>query len=114
MHDRLHEMTMELRGTVMRGLVQRIDDTGPVQTVDVVTHDAMLRTEIEVWQPYGLATKPPAVGSVVLLLANGADPGDLIALPPIAPTPLAGRRAQSAIADRAGARAQWRRPGGEQ
>jgi phage gp45-like len=85
MQDRLHEMTMELRGTVMRGLVQRIDDTGPVQTVDVQTHDGMLRTGIEVWQFFGLATKPPAVGSVVLLLANGADPGDLIALPPIAP-----------------------------
>ena len=82
---RLDETIQELRGASMRGLVQAIHDTGEVQTVDVVTHDGMLRAGIEVFQFYGIATCAPAVGSVVQLAAIGADPGDLVALPPICP-----------------------------
>ncbi len=76
---------MELRGTAMRGLVQAVNDTGAMQTVDVITHDGMLRSAIEVYQPFGLSTAAVAVGSVVHLLAMGADPGDLVALPAVTP-----------------------------
>jgi phage gp45-like len=85
MPHRLAETIQELRGTAMRGLVLAVDDTGDVQTVDVQTHDGMLRAGIEVFQPYGVATCAPSVGSVVQLAAIGADPGDLIALPPVCP-----------------------------
>ncbi len=85
MSARLAETIQELRGASMRGLVKAVYDTGEVQTVDVVTHDNMVRSGIEVFQFYGFATCAPAVGSVVQLAAIGADPGDLIALPPICP-----------------------------
>lgn len=85
MSARLAETIQELRGASMRGLVQAVNDTGGVQTVDVITHDGMVRAGIEVFQAYGFATCAPAVGSVVQLAAIGADPGDLIALPPICP-----------------------------
>ncbi len=81
----LHEAIQDLRGASMRGLVQAVHDTGEVQTVDVITHDGMLRSAIEVFQFYGFATCAPAVGSVVQLVAIGGDPGDLVALPPICP-----------------------------
>ncbi len=85
MTERLSEVIMELRGAAMRGLVQRVDDNGPMQLVDVLTHDGMLRTGIEVYQFAGLATAPIAAGAVVQLAAIGADPGDLIALPAVHP-----------------------------
>jgi phage gp45-like len=85
MSQHMSETVMELRGTAMRGLVQRVDDSGPMQVVDVLTHDGMLRTGIEVYQFAGLATAPVAAGAVVQLAAIGADPGDLIALPPVYP-----------------------------
>jgi phage gp45-like len=53
--------------------------------VTVVTHDGMVRSGLEVYQPYGLATNAVAAGSVVQLVAMGADPGDLVALPPVTP-----------------------------
>jgi len=85
MPDRMAETIQELRGTAMRGLVLAVNDTGTVQTVDMRTHDGMVRTGIEVFQPYGLATCAPSEGSVAKLTAIGADPGDLVALPPICP-----------------------------
>lgn len=86
MSQRLSETVMELRGTAMRGLVMAVNDTGAMQTVDVVTHDGMIRQAIEVYQPFGLATCAVAAGSVVQLAAIGADPGDLIALPAVTPS----------------------------
>jgi len=85
MKQRLSETVMELRGTAMRGLVLAVSDSGAMQTVDVQTHDGMIRSGIEVYQPFGMATGPIAAGSVVNLLAMGADPGDLVALPAITP-----------------------------
>lgn len=85
MRARLDETIQELRGAAMRGLVQAVHDGGEVQTVDVITHDGFLRMGIEVFQFYGFATSAPAIGSVVQLVAIGADPGDLVALPPICP-----------------------------
>ena len=85
MSARLAETIQELRGAAMRGLVQAVHDGGEVQTVDVITHDGFLRQGIEVFQFSGFAPCAPAIGSVVQLAAIGADPGDLIALPPVCP-----------------------------
>jgi phage gp45-like len=85
MSQRLAETIQELRGTTMYGLVQAVNDTGAVQTVDVLTADGMLHAGIQVMQPYGVATCAPAQGSVVQLAALGADPGNLSALPPMVP-----------------------------
>lgn len=78
--------TQDFRGAVMRGLVLAVDDTGEMQMVDVQTHDGAIRARIEVYQPFGFASGPVAIGSAVLLLAIGGDPGDLVALPAITPS----------------------------
>jgi phage baseplate assembly protein V len=95
--NRQSEQTMELRGASMRGLVVAVDDTGPMQTVDVQTHDGFVRSGIEVYQMFGVATCAPAVGSVVQLMAFGADPGDLVALPMITPALRYGGLAQGEV-----------------
>ena len=86
MTDLLTETVGDMRGVVTRGLVVAVDDTGEMQRVDVQTHGGAVRAGIEVYQPFGLATAPIAAGSVVLLLAVGGDPGDLVALAPVTPS----------------------------
>ena len=81
----LDETVGDLRAGVMRGLVLAVDDTGQMQRVDVQTHDGAVRAGIEVYQPFGSSAAPIAVGSVALLLAVGADVGDLVALPLLTP-----------------------------
>jgi phage gp45-like len=113
MSHALAESVQELRGAAMRGLVQAVYDTGQMQTVDVITHDGMVRAGIEVYQPYGFATSAPVVGSVVQLAAIGGDPGDLIALPPITPAARYGNLAQGEVVvyDVAGQRVALRQGG---
>ncbi|WP_431281667.1 phage baseplate assembly protein domain-containing protein [Humitalea sp. 24SJ18S-53] len=69
-----------VRGAAVRGAVVAVHDAGGVQTVDVETHDGILRTGIEVLQPFGVAGQAPA-GGYVLLIAIGGDQGDMLALP---------------------------------
>jgi phage gp45-like len=69
-----------LRGGIVRGYVLAVDDTGPVQTIDVETHEGVERAGVEVLQPYGEAGVPPE-GGMVLLIAVGGDQGDFVALP---------------------------------
>lgn len=77
----MEEMTHELRGVAVLGVVQAVYDTGQAQTVDVQTHDGIVRTDIEVQHPFGHASAPPVAGATVILLAMGADPGHFVALP---------------------------------
>lgn len=73
---------MTLRGGVARGAVAGTTDTGQAQTVDVETHEGVLRAGVEVMQVYGLASRPPnGPGAIALLLAIGGDQGDMVALP---------------------------------
>lgn len=78
---------MSLRGMVARGVVRALADDGQAQTVDVETHDGAVRAGVEVLLPYGFASRAPAgPGAVVLLLAVGGDPADLVALPVAVPS----------------------------
>lgn len=73
---------MTLRGGIARGAVAGTADDGQAQTVDVETHEGVLRAGVEVMQVYGLASRPPAgPGAIALLLAIGGDQGDMVALP---------------------------------
>lgn len=71
---------VDLRGLVVRGVVHRLDDTGPSQALDVETHEGVLRSGVLVLLPYGLASAP-AAGGLTVLLAVGGDQGDMVALP---------------------------------
>lgn len=78
------EQEMRLRSVVARATVLRVDDTGPVQRVDVETHDGIIRQGVEVLVPGGFASAPVA-GAGVVLFAVGGDQGDLVAVPAAAP-----------------------------
>ncbi len=78
---------MQMRGAVARGVVTGTADAGQAQTVDVETHEGVLRAGVEVMQVFGLASRPPAgPGAMALLLAVGGDQGDMVALPLACPS----------------------------
>lgn len=70
-----------LRSQAVRGVVYGSNDVGGSQTIDAETHEGVTRSAVEVLQPYGLASRP-AAGGLVVLIAIGGDPTDLVALPP--------------------------------
>ena len=79
--------TMGARGAAVRGVVRAVRDDGQAQTVDVETHEGVVREGVEVLMPFGLATRAPSgPGAVVLLLAVGGDQGDMVALPVACPS----------------------------
>jgi phage gp45-like len=75
-----HELAYDMREMGRLGLVDAVDDSGPVQLVDVTINDGVQHTQIPVMQIAGLASIP-AVGGVVLLVSIGADPANMRALP---------------------------------
>ena len=94
------------RGTVVRARVLAVHDDGEAQTIDVETHDGVVRTGIEVLSLYGHLSNPPAVGAVTALLAAGDDQGDYIALPMAYPRGRFGNTApgETGVSDHAGNR----------
>jgi phage gp45-like len=80
----VEEIVMQLRGLLARALVRGSSDAGQAQTVDVTTHEGVHRSRVEVLQPFGVASRPPA-GAMTVVLAIGGDQGDLVALPVAAP-----------------------------
>ena len=82
----INETIGDLRSLIVQGIVLAVNDSGQAQTVDVQTHDGVTRTGIEVMQPAGFASTPAtAAGGLVLLLAVGGDPANLVALPVASP-----------------------------
>lgn len=77
---KLREIAHALRGIVGRGVVTASSDGGESQTVDAKAYAGIDRAGVEVIQPFGVSSRSPA-GGVVILLAVGADQGDLVALP---------------------------------
>lgn len=75
------EDAASLRGQVVRAVVHGSDDSAGNQALVVETHEGVVRTSVEVLQPYGLASRP-SPGGMTVLLAIGGDQGDMVALPP--------------------------------
>ena len=73
-----------IRGLVARGVVSATNDDAESQTADVGLWAGVKRKAIEILQPFGLASRPPRNGQVIVL-AVGGDQGDLVALPIAAP-----------------------------
>lgn len=80
----LTEIVKQLRGMLSRGEVTGSADTAETQTVDVQMWAGHVRSGVEVMQPFGLASRPPTSGLVVLLAVAG-DQSDLVALPVASP-----------------------------
>ncbi len=89
-----HEAVFDTRSAVVEGVIVAIDDTGQAQTVDVQTHDGIVRSGIEVKQVFGLASRAPQAGGTVLLLAVGGDVGHYVALPLLNPSTRFGNLAE--------------------
>lgn len=67
------------RAMIARGVVSAVNDNGALQTLDVQTHDGVLRSGVEVYGPWGLVSVPPD-GAETVVLQVGGDPADSIAL----------------------------------
>lgn len=74
------ELAHGLRSIVLRAVARASADTGESQTLDVTIAHGVDRSAVEVLQPFGLASRAPA-GGAVIVLAVGGDTGDLVALP---------------------------------
>lgn len=74
------EDAASLRGQVVRGVVHSVEDATGNQVLVVETHEGVIRSDVPVLQPYGLASRP-APGGLTVLLAIGGDQGDMVALP---------------------------------
>jgi phage baseplate assembly protein V len=72
------------RGIVARAAVRSTNDKGGSQTATVEVHRHVERSDVEVLGVSGVSTRPPAGGEAIVL-AVGADQGDLVALPLQAP-----------------------------
>ncbi len=104
---------MALRGLVVRAVVRGTGDAGEMQTVEAETHDGILRSGVEVLQPFGVASRPPADGAIGVLLAVGGDQGDMVALPLACPSARFGDLAagETVVHDAAGNRLHFRAGG---
>lgn len=103
---------MALRGLVMRAEVRGTDDAGQTQTVEAETHEGVLRSQVEILQPFGIASRPPA-GAFTVVLAVGGDQGDLVALPLSCPSSRFGglQEGETVVYDAAGNRLHFRNGG---
>lgn len=72
------------RGIVSRGVVRSTNDKGASQTASVTTHRHVDRTDVEIAQPFGFASRAPG-GGLMIVFAVGGDQGDLVGLPVAAP-----------------------------
>lgn len=72
------------RGIVARAAVRSTNDKGGSQTATVEVHRHVERSDVEIVQPFGFASRGPA-GSEMVVLAVGGDQGDLVGLPTSAP-----------------------------
>ena len=106
------ELEARLRGIVRRAKPRAVDDTGAAQTATVTVLDAEGRTDVEILQPFGLASVP-APGSLMVVLAVGGDQGDLVGLPVASPDARMGKLApgEAAIYGMAGQRVLCRADG---
>jgi len=74
------EIENRLRGLVVRAKPLAIDDSGESQTASIRTHNGVDRDDVEILQPFGVSSMPPA-GSVMIVMAVAGDQGDLVGLP---------------------------------
>lgn len=79
------ELHYALRGLLVRGVVEAVDDRGPEQVLTVQGPYGQLRSAVPVLQPFGFSSHAPLDGAVCHLLQTGGDPADLVALPPANP-----------------------------
>lgn len=91
------DLVHAFRGIVARAVVRSTNDGGETQVASVTTHRHVDRTDVEIAQPFGVASRAPGGGSIVVL-AVGGDQGDLVGLPVAAPGSRLGNLAEGETA----------------
>jgi phage baseplate assembly protein V len=75
------ETADKVRGLVRRATLKNIKDDGQTQTASVEVSEGVWRHDVEILQPYGFASHVPEDGALAIVLAVGADQGDIVVLP---------------------------------
>lgn len=75
------ETAGKIRGSIRRVVIKNVNDAGATQTVSAQIGEGIWHENVEVLQPYGIASSVPADGAVGVALAVGGDEGDLVVLP---------------------------------
>lgn len=78
--SQIRELLHTIRGLCARAVVRSTDDGGETQKASARIFAGVDRTDIEVVQPFGIASRPRP-GGVMVVLAVGGDQGDLVGLP---------------------------------
>jgi phage baseplate assembly protein V len=101
-----------LRGLVRRMKPQTMSDDGETQRASGFVMHGEHRADVEVLQPFGMGSVPPA-GSVMVVLAVGGDQGDLVGLPVATPGKRMGKMkpGESALYGHGGQRMHCREDG---
>jgi phage baseplate assembly protein V len=76
----MNEHTYDARAMIREADVVTVNDSGGLQTVDVVTHEGGTYSAIPVIQTWGLAGAPPKSGLKALLVCIGGDPANMRAI----------------------------------
>lgn len=94
----MKEVFDAIRGMVKRVVLKNVKDDGEMQTASVEVANGVWRDEVEIMQPYGFASSAPEDGALTLVIAVGADQGDLVALPVSNPSSRIGNLPTGAVA----------------
>lgn len=71
------ELYDTLRGMVRRVTLRNIKDNGATQTASIEVADGVWRDDVEIQQPYGMASHPPEDGAMAIAIALGGDQSDM-------------------------------------
>lgn len=91
------ETADKVRGLVRRATLKNIKDDGQTQTASVEVSDGVWRDDVEVLQPYGFASHVPEDGALAIVLAVGADEGDIVVLPVANPSKRLGKLSEGDV-----------------
>lgn len=75
----LNDFVRRLRSVILRGIVRVVDDSAPLQIMQVQGLASAISANIEHLQPFGFSSNPP-LGAEVLTLSIGAAPGHLVSV----------------------------------
>ena len=85
------ETANKTRTMIRRVVIKNFDDSGQTQTATIESAENIIHDHVEILQPYGFATLPPADGAIGIALSVGGDEGDPVVLPVANPANRMGR-----------------------
>lgn len=74
----------QIRGIAARAYIHAVNDNAESQTANVTVYQGVDRSDVEILQQFGVASRAPA-GGMMVVFAIGGDQGDLVGLAAGAP-----------------------------